>query len=105
MERIKSETCSKAMNPTPCGKQGTHFETIIERLQGITARHSALTNRALSRSSSISKRMIEETKVDPKKLEDDSLIGVLHSIMDQLDYANARLERVVDDLEISIPEF
>ena len=77
------------------------FEEAIIRLERIVLRNSGLTERAYQKSTRIaSTERSFESKDSEKRTE--SVIGILHTLMDRLDQSGDVLEAVVNDLENSI---
>lgn len=77
------------------------FEEAIIRLEKIVSRNSELTERAYQKSTRIAGTARPfESKDSEKRTE--SVIGILHSLMDKLDQNGDILEAVVNDLENSI---
>lgn len=76
------------------------FEDVIKRLDRLVGQHEDLTTRAYSRST----RIANTARSFDEKLEkrEDSLVGILHTLLDRLEKNGDVLEAVVSDLENAI---
>lgn len=83
-------------------KQITLFEKTINRLELIATRNSQLAERARTKSVRIS-NSISPSPETPKADRDQSIIGLLNALMDNLDESQEILKLVVEDLETAIP--
>ena len=77
------------------------FEDVINRLDRLVGRQMELTERAYQKSTRIASTARPFEGKDSEKRE-DSIIGILQSLMDKLDRSGEVLEAVVNDLENSI---
>ena len=77
------------------------FEEAIIRLERIVSRNSELTERAYQKSTRIASTARPFEGRDSEK-RTESVIGILHTLMDKLDQSGDILEAVVNDLENSI---
>ena len=77
------------------------FEDVINRLDRLVGRQMELTERAYQKSTRIASTARHFEGKDSEKRE-DSIIGILQSLMDKLDRSGEVLEAVVNDLENSI---
>ena len=82
-------------------RKPTLFEEAIVRLEKIVSRNSELTERAYQKSTRIAGTVRSVESKDSEK-RTESVIGILHSLMDKLDQSGDILEAVVNDLENSI---
>lgn len=80
----------------------TIFESTLNRLEFIVHRNDDLSNRAREKSVKIS-NSISEIDITENPKRDDSVNGLMNSLMDKLDYSQLVLEQVVSDLENAIP--
>ena len=83
-------------------KQITLFEKTINRLELIATRNNQLAERARLKSVRISNSISPSTET-PKADRDQSIIGLLNALMDNLDGSQEILKLVVEDLETAIP--
>lgn len=77
------------------------FEDVINRLDRLVGRQMELTERAYQKSTRIANTSRPFEGKDSEKRQ-DSVIGILQSLMDKLDRSGEVLEAVVNDLENSI---
>ena len=77
------------------------FEDVINRLDRLVGRQIELTERAYQKSTRIANTARPFDGKDSEKRQ-DSVIGILQSLMDRLDRSGEVLEAVVNDLENSI---
>lgn len=82
-------------------RKSTLFEEAIIRLDRIVSRNNELTERAYQKSTRIANTARPFESRDLEK-GTESIIGILHSLMDKLDQSSDVLEAVVNDLENSI---
>lgn len=88
----------KIINPE---RKQVLFEEVINRLERIASRQINLTARAYSKSSRIANTARPTDERNSEKRQ-ESVVGILHTILDRLDLNNDVLEFVVEDLENSI---
>lgn len=95
-----SELTKQGGPPSP--KQTPAFAKVIDRLQNIVEQNALLTNKAFDKSCRIANTQRTADSIDTPKAN-DSIIGILHSIIDQLENNNSVLQLVFEDLEAAIP--
>ena len=78
------------------------FSRVIDRLESLVDRNTTLTNKAFDKSCRIANTGRNADVSDAPK-GNDSIISILHSVMDKLESSNAVLQLVVEDLEAAIP--
>lgn len=96
-----SELTKQGDPPSP-KQQTVAFERVIDRLQSLVDRNTTLTNKAFDKSCRIANTGRSADGIDAPK-GNDSIISILHSVMDKLENSNSVLQLVVEDLEAAIP--
>ena len=87
-------------NKVKSDRKETSFEIIINRLIKIESNHSSLSHRALEKTIRINRtepQLCQNVEERP-----ESIVNILHNIMDKMENNNLVLEQVVSELEESI---